>query len=127
MKRVESDLRGSLSNSAKRSVPHPNAPRSSSLTSDDNISSASDIRALPPSSGEYLGRLAVKQTIAEEAAKAADKGQELSVYVCGAGTLQNDVRNTVAERNLGILKGGPGSGRGVYLYFEHFGWAEGRM
>ncbi|PVH69992.1 hypothetical protein DL98DRAFT_149286 [Cadophora sp. DSE1049] len=114
---------------AKKSIDRSHLPRSNSSTSDDNIASSEDdvyARALPPDTNadEYIGRPSLPEIIKEEATRAAEAGQELSVYVCGPGTMQNDVRNAVAERNLGILRGEEGgSGRGVYLYSEHFSWA----
>ncbi|MAD86624.1 MAG: hypothetical protein CL912_27020 [Deltaproteobacteria bacterium] len=106
--------------------PIENTNRPGSSTSDDNISpslSNSHSHPLPADADEFVGRPGLVEIIREEAGKAAEAGQELSVYVCGPGTMQNDVRNAVAERNLGILRGGVGSGRGVYLYSEHFSWA----
>ncbi len=59
--------------------------------------------------------------IHEEAAKVAEAGQTLGVFVCGPITMQNDVRNAVAEANLKIFKGSKAGG--VYLHSEHFSWA----
>ena len=74
------------------------------------------------SPGEELrGRPPLPLIILEEAAKMAETGESLGVFVCGPDTMQNDVRNAVARENLGILKN-PRSG-GVYLHLEHFSWA----
>ncbi|KAL9622235.1 MAG: hypothetical protein Q9160_003418 [Pyrenula sp. 1 TL-2023] len=70
---------------------------------------------------ELRGRPQLPLIIREEAAKAAETGESLGVFVCGPGTMQNDVRNAVAGENLSILKS-PRSG-GVYLHLEHFSWA----
>ncbi|KAH7419673.1 ferric reductase like transmembrane component-domain-containing protein [Cadophora sp. MPI-SDFR-AT-0126] len=99
----------------------PNPPRSNDSTSDDIDNISSDNEALPSNADEYVGRPELAEIVGEEARKAADAGQELSVYVCGPCTMQNDVRNAVAESNLGILRGA--GGKGVYLYSEHFTWA----
>jgi NAD(P)H-flavin reductase len=70
---------------------------------------------------EFEGRPHLPQIIQEEAAKVAELGQSLSVYVCGPTTMHNDVRNAVAGANLNIIKGS--STGGVYLHSEHFEWA----
>ncbi|KAA8618490.1 ferric reductase [Pyrenophora tritici-repentis] len=70
---------------------------------------------------EFQGRPQLPQIVQEEATRAADAGESLSVYVCGPETMQNDVRNAVAAENLKIF-GGSLSG-GVYLHSEHFSWA----
>jgi hypothetical protein len=70
---------------------------------------------------EFEGRPHLPHLIHEEAARAAEAGEALSVYVCGPVTMQNDVRNAVAAANLGILRGGKGGG--AYLHTEHFSWA----
>lgn len=74
------------------------------------------------SSEDQKGRPNLPQIIREEAASAAEAGESLSVYVCGPTTMQNDVRNAVAQENLRIVRGEQGLG-GVYLYSEHFTWA----
>jgi hypothetical protein len=70
---------------------------------------------------EFMGRPQLPLIIQEEAAKVVEAGQSLSVFVCGPITMQNDVRNAVAEENLNILKGSKAGG--VYLHSEHFSWA----
>jgi NAD(P)H-flavin reductase len=70
---------------------------------------------------EFEGRPPLPLIIQEEAARAADAGELLSVYVCGPTTMQNDVRNAVARENLNILSGTKSGG--VYLHTEHFSWA----
>jgi hypothetical protein len=70
---------------------------------------------------EFEGRPQLPLIIREEAAKVAGAGQSLSIFVCGPETMQNDVRNAVAEENLHILKGSKTGG--VYLHTEHFSWA----
>ena len=69
---------------------------------------------------ELLGRPQLPLIIQKEAAKVAEAGQSLGIFVCGPDTMQNDVRNAVAKENLGILKN-PRS-RGIYLHLEHFSW-----
>lgn len=70
---------------------------------------------------ERHGRPDLPRIIHEEAARAAEAGQSLSVFICGPTTMQNDVRNAVAKENLHILRGTGSSG--VYLHAEHFSWA----
>jgi hypothetical protein len=67
------------------------------------------------------GRPHLTSIIAEEAAKSMEAGESLGVYVCGPDTMQNDVRNAVADENLRIVKGSKLGG--VYLHSEHFSWA----
>ncbi|KID74437.1 Ferric/cupric reductase transmembrane component 7 [Metarhizium brunneum] len=67
------------------------------------------------------GRPQLPLVIQEEAARVADACESLSVFVCGPATMQNDVRNAVAEANLKVLKGSKSGG--VYLHSEHFSWA----
>jgi hypothetical protein len=69
---------------------------------------------------QFKGRPELPLIIQEETAK-AEVGQSVSVYVCGPTTMQNDVRNAVAEENMKVLKGSRASG--VYLHSEHFSWA----
>jgi ferredoxin-NADP reductase len=71
---------------------------------------------------EYAeGRPHLRTIIAEETAKSMEVGESLGVYICGPLTMQNDVRNAVAQENLNIVKGG--NSGGVYLHSEHFSWA----
>lgn len=59
--------------------------------------------------------------IIQEAANAMEASESLGVYVCGPTTMQNDVRNAVADVNLNIFKGSKSGG--AYLHCEHFSWA----
>lgn len=70
---------------------------------------------------EFEGRPRLSLVVAEEAAKVAEAGESLGVFVCGPDTMQNDVRNAVAEENRRILTGSKSGG--VYLHSEHFSWA----
>lgn len=70
---------------------------------------------------ESLGRPPLPLIIHQEADKAAEDGESLSVFVCGPSTMQNDVRNAVAKENLDIVKGSILSS--IYLHSEHFSWA----
>lgn len=55
-----------------------------------------------------------------EEAEVTAANEQLGVFVCGPLSMQHDVRNAVAEEQLGVLKGGSKS---VYLHMEHFSWA----
>jgi NAD(P)H-flavin reductase len=70
---------------------------------------------------EFEGRPQLPPIVREEAARAADASESLSVYICGPTTMQNDVRNAVASENLSVLSGTKSGG--VYLHSEHFSWA----
>jgi ferredoxin-NADP reductase len=70
---------------------------------------------------EFEGRPELRTIIQEEAVSVREAGQSLGVFVCGPTTMQNDVRNAVAEENLRIVKGSKAGG--VYLHSEHFSWA----
>lgn len=59
--------------------------------------------------------------IIQKAARTVGASESLGVYVCGPTTMQNDVRNAVADVNLNILKGSKSGG--AYLHCEHFSWA----
>lgn len=67
------------------------------------------------------GRPQLPLIVQEEAARTANGGESLAVFVCGPVTMQDDVRNAVADANLNILKGSRSGG--VYLHSEHFSWA----
>jgi len=74
------------------------------------------------SAEELIGRPQLPAIIQEEqAAKAADGGLTLGVFVCGPLSMQNDVSNAVAEKNIKIVKG-PKFGE-VYMHSEQFSWA----
>lgn len=70
---------------------------------------------------EYKGRPQLPLIVQEEGAKVAEAGQSLVVFVCGPTTMLNDVRNSVAEANLKLLRGSKSAG--VYMHSEHFSWA----
>jgi NAD(P)H-flavin reductase len=70
---------------------------------------------------ELIGRPPLSRIIAEEAARSAETRQSLGVFVCGPVTMQNDVRNAVAQANLEMVRNPRGGG--VYLHVEHFSWA----
>lgn len=74
-----------------------------------------------PLAEQLSGRPQLPLIIQEEAARVANEGESLAVFVCGPVTMQNDVRNAVAEANLNVLKGSKSGG--VYLHSEHFSWA----
>ncbi|KAM3074948.1 hypothetical protein ACMFMG_008354 [Clarireedia jacksonii] len=59
-------------------------------------------------------------TIVTEEAGAVSRTQELSVFVCGPSSMQNDISNTVAQKQLVVAKRGTGN---IYLHLEHFSWA----
>ncbi|KAF4972610.1 hypothetical protein FSARC_883 [Fusarium sarcochroum] len=69
---------------------------------------------------ELDGRPDLPTTI-QKVAKGMTATDSLGVYVCGPGTMQNDVRNAVAAANLDILSGSKSGG--AYLHCEHFSWA----
>jgi hypothetical protein len=106
-----------------KEVPDPEIstkPSSSSSSSSGNIDFApkSEIQAAP--SKELSGRPDLPSLIKKEGETAAESRSALSVYVCGPGGMLNDVRNAVAQENVGILGGGRGGS--VYLHSEHFSW-----
>lgn len=84
-----------------------------------NISEEGNKATMPGK--EFEGRPQLPLIIQEKAAKVAEAGESLGVFVCGPTTLQNDVRNAVAEENLKKIKGSKAGG--VYLHSEHFSWA----
>ena len=92
-----------------------------STSSDNKIASPEKGISLPVPGRGYEGRPQLPGIVQEEASRAAEAGGSLSVYVCGPITMQDDVRNAVAEENLNIIKG-QRSGS-VYLHSEHFSWA----
>lgn len=47
----------------------------------------------------FGGRPQLSSIVQEEAAKVAEAGQSLGVFVCGPTVMQNDVRNAVAKEN----------------------------
>ncbi|KAH7364768.1 hypothetical protein BKA65DRAFT_447900 [Rhexocercosporidium sp. MPI-PUGE-AT-0058] len=106
--------------SSSKIVHHQDSARQN--ISDDSITGSED--DVPPAvpSADFEGRPSLPRIVNEEATRAAEAGQSLSVYVCGPVTMQNDVRNAVAEQNLEIVRGARAGG-GVYLYTEHFSWA----
>jgi hypothetical protein len=91
-----------------------------SASSADKIDLSEERQEATVPGKEFMGRPQLPLII-QEAAKVVEAGQSLSVFVCGPITMQNDVRNAVAEENLNILKGSKAGG--VYLHSEHFSWA----
>jgi predicted ferric reductase len=75
---------------------------------------------IPMSVDECKGRPQLPSMV-REAAGVVKASESLGVYVCGPPTMQNDVRNAVADVNLNILKGSKSGG--AYLHCEHFSWA----
>jgi len=94
---------------------------STSNSSVDQIDIPSSNHATTVPGKEFEGRPELASIVKEEADQVAESGRNLSVFVCGPDTMLNDVRNAVAEENLGILKGVKRGG--VYLHSEHFSWA----
>lgn len=70
---------------------------------------------------EVRGRPDLPSIIRDEAAAASASGRTVGVFACGPLSMQNDIRNAVAEENLRIL--GRGGLAGMYLHLEHFSWA----
>ncbi|PNP43072.1 hypothetical protein TGAMA5MH_05005 [Trichoderma gamsii] len=91
-----------------------------SLSSTDKNNVEEGGRTINVPEREFEGRPQLPQ-IVQEASSVAEAGQSLSVFVCGPKTMQNDVRNAVAEENLKILQGSTTGA--VYLHTEHFSWA----
>lgn len=120
--RVEVHLTGKIADEAVPSI--KDSKRSSSEASPSPHEKIKDpisgVRTFVVGS-EFQGRPPLPLIVQEEATKAAEAGESLSVYVCGPITMQNDVRNAVALENWKIV-GGARSG-GVYLHSEHFSWA----
>jgi predicted ferric reductase len=92
-----------------------------STSSDNNVVDTEKGLATALPGSDFDGWPQLPMTVHEEAAKATEAGELLSVYVCGPTTMQNDVRNAVASENLKILSGVRNGG--VYLHSEHFEWA----
>lgn len=92
-----------------------------SASSSENIDVKAEGQQATVPGNELCGRPELPLIVHEEGTRAAEAGQSLSVFVCGPPTMQNDVRNAVAEENLNILKGSKSGG--VYLHSEHFSWA----
>lgn len=119
------DVQVHLTGEAERDIHIPKAGDNETILSESP--SSEDINAMAKGQqvtvlgNELCGRPKLPQIIHEEGARAAEAGQSLSVFVCGPATMQNDVRNAVAEENLNILKGSKSGG--VYLHSEHFSWA----
>ena len=70
---------------------------------------------------EVRGRPDLPSVIREEAISAGNSGHTVGVFVCGPLTMQDDIRNAVANENLRILRN-PKRGA-MYLHLEHFSWA----
>jgi hypothetical protein len=121
--RIQVYLTGDATEEAQLSKKGPETVTSSkdSSSSAEKINSMKDGHQITVLGDECKGRPVLPVIVQEEAAKVADAGQSLSVFVCGPETMQNDVRNAVAAENLKILKGSKTGG--VYLHSEHFSWA----
>lgn len=91
-----------------------------SISSTDKNNIREEGRNLNALERDFEGRPQLPQII-QEAAGVVEAGQSLSVFVCGPTTMQNDVRNAVAQENLKILQGSRTGA--VYLHTEHFSWA----
>jgi NAD(P)H-flavin reductase len=102
-------------------VPDVSTSSRGSASSNDKIEVSEKGHDATVPGKEFEGRPQLPHIIQEEVAKVAEAGQSLSVFVCGPDTMQNDVRNAVAEENVKILKGSRAGG--VYLHSEHFSWA----
>lgn len=101
-----SDLeRSSSSSLSEESTKHPSKSKSN------------------PVDHESHGRPNLPGLIHEEAAHAKETEDNIGVFVCGPLTMQNDVRNAVAEENLRIVMGRGARRGGMYLHLEHFQWA----
>lgn len=94
---------------------------SESASSSENINIKAEEQQAIVTGNVLFDRPDLPLIIREEGERTAEAGQSLSVFVCGPVTMQNDVRNAVAEENLNIIKGSKAGG--VYLHSEHFSWA----
>ncbi|XPS92676.1 hypothetical protein M3J09_002059 [Ascochyta lentis] len=119
---IEVHLTGSASQNSSLStqVGDPTNQRTSSSTS-DNIEANPKDEHVTTRSKELSGRPNLPSIIHHEETLAAEENRALGVYVCGPSSMQNEVRNAVASKNLDILKGSKSGG--VYLHCEHFSWA----
>lgn len=93
---------------------------SASTSSSDDINVDTKEQTASILGKELSGRPDLPRVVQQEAASAMRKGQSLNVFVCGPATMNNDVRNAVANENLKVLNGSRKSG--VYLHSEHFAW-----
>ncbi|KFY45271.1 hypothetical protein V494_01026 [Pseudogymnoascus sp. VKM F-4513 (FW-928)] len=128
---LDIDVQVYLTGEAERVVHMPKAVDDSTILSESASSSENsndkdvivktEVQQVAASGNEHCGRPELPLIVHEEGMRAAEAGQSLSVFVCGPNTMQNDVRNAVAEENLNILKGSKSGG--VYLHSEHFSWA----
>lgn len=105
---------------SKKPSEHPASSKLSSSSGEKPVGVEDGSQVTMPGQ-EFKGRPQLSHIVKEEAANMTDAGGSLSVLVCGPETMQNDVRNAVAEENLHILKGSKTGG--VYLHSEHFSWA----
>lgn len=105
---VESDLEHGNTSSSNEDCPK----ESEEVKSD---------RQAPPGQ-EVRGRPDLPLVIREESATAAGTGDSVGVFVCGPQSMQDDVRNAVAEQNWRTALKSPPSAD-VYLHLEHFSWA----
>lgn len=70
---------------------------------------------------EIAGRPDLPSIIRDEAGAATIAKQTVGVFACGPLSMQNDIRNAVAEENLKILRDEKLGD--MYLHLEHFSWA----
>lgn len=96
------------------------AASTSSTSSDEKITTRKD-HGVAVTGKEFRGRPPLPLILRDEAIRISEAGESLGVFVCGPGTMQNDVRNAIADANLNILRGSKSSG--AYLHCEHFSWA----
>ncbi|KFY03171.1 hypothetical protein O988_01655 [Pseudogymnoascus sp. VKM F-3808] len=126
---LDIDVEVHLTGEAERAAHLPRAVDDSAILNGSSSSSENiDVKGVEVEAqqvtvpgSELCGRPELPLVIREEGARAAEAGLSLSVFVCGPDSMQNDVRNAVAEENLRILKGSKSGG--VYLHSEHFSWA----
>ncbi|KAF1949762.1 hypothetical protein CC80DRAFT_483814 [Byssothecium circinans] len=119
--RVQVHLTGLAAEEVGDEVPLDHASTQPSISSADKIEIHNKGHNGSIPGKEFAGRPRLSAMVEEEAAKAAEGGESLAVFVCGPVTMQNDVRNAVAKENLSIVKGAKRGG--VYLHSEHFSWA----
>jgi NAD(P)H-flavin reductase len=103
-----------------KKTPHQTQLQGSSSSDDKIIDPEKGLATIVPGS-EFESRPQLPSIVQEEATKATEVGESLSVYVCGPATMQNDVRNAVASENLKILSGARNGS--IYLHSEYFEWA----
>lgn len=119
----EAARKADLPNTQEKTLEHSSSDNDSvnAVPSADQVAKSDEKREAAVPAMEFEGRPHLPLLIRTEAARVAEAGESLSVYVCGPETMQNDVRNAVAKENLAIVKGEKGGS--VYLHAEHFSWA----